>query len=99
MNHAHFYPPDKHNTGAKSYLRDILVCGIIDTIVFDIGVQPYSNINFIINYYIYMTQPSKIMVTTDKLLLDEVNKKQMMSENQTVQPIDSANIGVMNCVR
>ena len=75
VNHAYFYPPDKANTGGEYYSSDMSACDIIDTMVFTIGVQSYSNINCIVNFHIDMKKSGKNMVTPDKLLLDEVNKK------------------------
>ena len=92
VNHAYFYPPDKATTEGESYSSDMSACDIIDTMLFNIGVQSYSNINRIVNFHIDMTKSGKNMVTPDKLLLDEVNKKQIMNENDTTQTIDLADI-------
>ena len=92
VNHGYFNPPDKPNTDTEPYSSNMSVCDIIDTMVFNIRVQSYSNINRIVNFHIDMTQSSKNIVTSDKLLLDEVNKKQMMNKNDTMKTIDLADI-------
>ena len=48
------------------------VCDIVKTVIFDIVVQSYSNINRVINFHIDMTQPTKVV--SDKLLTDKINK-------------------------
>ena len=66
VNHTYLYPPDEPNTDTISYLSDMSACDIIDTMVFNIGVQLYSNINYIVNFHVDIIQPSKNMVTPDK---------------------------------
>ena len=57
-------------------------------------IQWYSTLEFnhIVNFHIDMTKSGKNMVIPDKLLLDEVNKKQIMNENDTMKTIDLADI-------
>ena len=72
VNHAYFYPKQKVSIEVTT---DMCACGILKTMIFDIGVQLYSNINGIINFHIDMTQPDKTKVLPDKLLTDKINKQ------------------------
>jgi len=72
VNHAYFYPKQKVSIETTT---DMCACDILKTMIFDIGVQSYSNINQIINFHIDMTQPDKTKVLPDKLLTDEINKQ------------------------
>ncbi len=71
VNHAYFYPPDKANTEGQSYSGVLLASDIIDTMVFNIRVQSYSN--RIVNFHIDMTKSDKNIV----------NKNQIMNEKLT----------------
>ena len=65
----------------------MLVTDIINALAFEIGVQSYSNINHIVNFHIEMSKPNRgIMVIPGKLLLDEVNKKDI-GDNEIIQQL------------
>ena len=70
----------------------MLVTDIINTMIFNIGVQSYSNINRIVNFHIDMTKPNRDMVIPDKLLLDEINKKDIGDNETMQQPNDFADV-------
>ena len=78
VNHAYFYPPERSIDDISSISNDDTISTFIVTMIFDIGVQSYSNINRIVNFHIDMTQQShNSKVIPDKILLDEVNKKNL----------------------
>lgn len=82
VNHAYFYPPETNVHEISDILNDDAISTFINTMIFDIGVQSYSNINRIINFHIDMTQQNhNNKVKPDKLLLDEVNKKHLQTNN------------------
>ncbi len=82
VNHAYFYPPETNVHEISDILNDDAISTFINTMIFDVGVQSYSNINRIINFHIDMTQQNhNNKVKPDKLLLDEVNKKHLQTNN------------------
>ena len=84
-NRACFYPSINHDIQLSS--DNMLVTDIINALAFEIGVQSYSNINHIVNFHIEMSKPNRgIMVIPDKLLLDEVNKKDI-GDNEIIQQL------------
>ena len=83
VNHAYFYSSTTDDTQWSDTSTPIT--DLIDAMVFNIGVQSYSNINRIVNFHVDMSKPNnKDMVIPDKLLLDEVNKKDMVNHNKTL---------------
>ena len=60
VNYAYFYSSINNDTqwsDTSTPIKDL-----IDTMVFNIGVQSYSNINHIVNFHIDMSKPNKDMV-------------------------------------
>ena len=53
----------------------------IDTMIFDIEVQSYPNINWIVNFHIDKTQLNDSKTIPDMLLLVEVNKINLQRNN------------------